>query len=533
MSAHMDVKRALWQTFLESAKPTLDQWLTQLEQPQSTQERALLRLLEANSDCAFGRAHHFARLHDSTQFRDNVPIHDYAQLQPWIERAQNESEAILTSSPPLFFERTSGNSALQKAIPYTRAFLAEMHSALTVWLADMHRQVPGISHGSSYWSMSPPLQMPVAGPNGIRIGSASDLAYLHGSHLAGLAGTLLIPEFSGELSQWRRQTLLALLADADLSFISVWSPTFLTSLLQPLFDGETPEHVQTFAWLEAALPASRQSALRRARSQGVCTELWPRLAAVSCWMEGPSRHYFTQLAVRFPQTQWLPKSLFATEGVVSIPFGDGPGCPLAIGSHYLEFLCEDGALRHSHSLRLGETAQVLLTTGGGLYRYALGDRVRVVGMSGATPRVEFVGRATGTSDLVGEKLDEQTVQNLFDRCLATRGAACLIPNAYASPPHYTALVATSRHLDASALALTIETALSDAFHYCLARRLGQLGLVQVRLLDGGADQLAHVLQQAAELSGIRAGDFKPRSLINRLETAEALLALTESSCRHL
>ncbi|PMQ08091.1 hypothetical protein PseAD21_25925 [Pseudomonas sp. AD21] len=529
----MDVKRALWQTFLERAKPTLDQWLAQLEQPQSTQERALLRLLEANRDCAFGRAHHFARLHDSTQFRDNVPIHTYLQLQPWIERAQNESEAILTSSPPLFFERTSGNSALQKAIPYTRAFLAEMHSALTVWLADMHRQVPEISHGSSYWSMSPPLQMPVAGPNGICIGSASDLEYLHGSHLAGLAGTLLIPEFSGALSQWRRKTLLALLADADLSFISVWSPTFLTSLLQPLFDGETPEHVQTFAWLEAALPASRQSALRRARSQGVCTELWPRLAAVSCWMEGPSRHYFTQLAVRFPQTQWLPKSLFATEGVVSVPFGDGPGCPLAIGSHYLEFLCEDGALRHAHSLRLGETAQVLLTTGGGLYRYALGDRVRVVGMSWATPRVEFVGRATGTSDLVGEKLDEQTVQNLFDRCLATKGAACLIPNAYASPPHYTALVATSRHLDANALALTIETALSDAFHYCQARRLGQLGPVQVRLLDGGADQLAHVLQQAAELSGIRAGDFKPRSLINRLETAEALLALTESSCRHL
>lgn len=529
----MDVKLALWQTFLEHAKPTLDQWHRQLEQPQSTQELLLQRLLEVNRDCAFGRAHDFARLQDSTQFRDHVPIHTYAQLQPWIERAQTESAAILTASPPLFFERTSGNSALQKAIPYTRAFLTEMHSALTVWLADMHRQVPGISHGSSYWSMSPPLQMPVAGANGICLGSASDLEYLSGSHLAGLAGTLLIPEFNGALSQWRRQTLLALLADADLSFISVWSPTFLTSLLQPLFDAETPEHAQTFAWLEAALPAPRRSALRRARAQGVCSELWPRLAAVSCWMEGPSRHYFTQLATRFPQTQWLPKSLFATEGVVSVPFGDGPGCPLAIGSHYLEFLCEDGTLRHAHSLRLGETAQVLLSTGGGLYRYALGDRVRVIGMSGATPRVEFVGRATATSDLVGEKLDEHVVQNLFERCPTTQAGACLIPNAYASPPHYTALVAMSRDLDVSALALTIEAALADAFHYGQARQLGQLGPVQVRLLDGGGDQLAQVLQQAAELSGIRAGDFKPRSLINRLEIAQALLALTESSCRHL
>ncbi|WP_053180444.1 GH3 family domain-containing protein [Pseudomonas kilonensis] len=533
MSANNGVRRALWKRFIDSAQPTLDRWHEQLEQPELTQERLLQRLLKANSDCAFGRVHHFARIADSTQFRDNVPIHAYAQLHPWIQRAQQESEPILTSRPPLFFERTSGSSALHKAIPYTRDFLSEMHSALGVWLADMHRQVPGISHGSGYWSMSPPLQVPVTGPNGISVGSASDLEYLSGSNIAGLAGTLLIPEFAGDLSNWRRQTLLALVADADLSFISVWSPTFLTSLLQPIFDGESAEHEQTFAWLGDALPAARRSALRRARSQGVCTELWPRLAAVSCWMDGPSRNYYRQLAARFPQVQWLPKGLFATEGVVSVPFGDGPGCPLAIGSHYLEFLCEDGSLRNAHSLRMGESAQVLLTTGGGLYRYALGDRVRVVGMLGATPRVEFVGRTTVTSDLVGEKLDEHIVQNIFDRCITTTGAACLIPNASAMPPHYLALVATPEDLDASALALAVESELSNAFHYNQARRLGQLGPLRVRLLKGSADLLAQVLQQAAELSGIRAGDVKPRPLINRLETAEAILALTESSCRHL
>ncbi|MNP41110.1 hypothetical protein D3C76_1347930 [compost metagenome] len=101
------------------------------------------------------------------------------------------------------------------------------------------------------------------------------------------------------------------------------------------------------------------------------------------------------------------------------------------------------------------------------------------------------------------------------------------------PPHYLALVATPEDLDASALALAVESELSNAFHYNQARRLGQLGPLRVRLLKGSADLLAQVLQQAAELSGIRAGDVKPRPLINRLETAEAILALTESSCRHL
>ncbi|WP_445380091.1 GH3 family domain-containing protein, partial [Pseudomonas syringae] len=80
----------------------------------------LLRMLSANRDCAFGQAHDFAGIRDSEQFRKRVPIHTYAQLQPWIERAQHEQGPILTASPPLFFERSSGNSALHKHIPYTQ-----------------------------------------------------------------------------------------------------------------------------------------------------------------------------------------------------------------------------------------------------------------------------------------------------------------------------------------------------------------------------------------------------------------------------
>lgn len=533
MGAGQGGNRALWQAFAEAAQPIVERWQTQFEQPEHTQEQLLQRLLDANHACAFGRAHDFSAIRTAAQFRQQVPTHSYAQLQPWIQRAQSESGAVLTSSPPLFFERTSGNSALQKNIPYTRAFLSELQGALTVWLADMQRQVPEISHGCGYWSMSPPLQAPGLSANGIAIGSSSDLEYLSGSSLAGLAGTLLIPELTQDAAHWRRQTLLALLANPELSFISVWSPTFLSSLLQPLFDLENAENRQTLAWLQAALPASRQRALRQAMAQGECSPLWPRLAAVSCWMDGPSRSFAHSLAPRFPLAQWLGKGLLATEGVVSVPFGQGPGCPLAIGSHYLEFVGEDAVVRGAHELRLGQTAQVLLTTGGGLYRYALGDRVRVVGLHGRTPRVEFVGRATGSCDLVGEKLDEPLVERLLARCIDSADSACLVPDACATPAHYVLLLATTAQPNAQALAQQMDAALQASFHYAHARRLGQLAPLRVRLIDGGAQHLSQLLQQAAEASGIRAGDVKPRPLVSRLETAKALLALTETqACPH-
>ncbi|MBS7425604.1 GH3 auxin-responsive promoter family protein [Pseudomonas syringae] len=526
-----DVKRALWRSFIDNANATVDHWQRLFEQPEESQQRLLLRMLSANRDCAFGQAHDFAGIRDSEQFRKRVPIHTYAQLQPWIERAQHEQGPILTASPPLFFERSSGNSAVQKHIPYTQEFLGQLQGSLTVWLADMYRQVPEISHGSGYWSMSPPLQQPAMTANDIPIGSASDLQYLQGSAIAGLAGTLLIPELASDVAHWRRQTLLGLIADAGLSFISVWSPTFLTSVLQPLLDTESPESRQIVAWLEERLPATRQKALRHALAHGVFTELWPRLAAVSCWMDGPSRVYAQQLAARFPQARWLPKGLFATEGVVSLPFGEGAGCPLAIGSHYLEFIGDDGLPKEAHALRMGETAQVLLTTGAGLYRYALGDRVRVVGKLAGTPRVEFVGRCASTCDLVGEKLDEQLVERALAQCMDAADSACLIPDSSSALPHYVVLLCTSTTTLASicrnTLANSIEMALQRSFHYAHARTLGQLGPVRMRFVCGGAQKLAELLQRAAESTGIRAGDVKPRALISRLDTADALLAITE------
>jgi hypothetical protein len=520
--------RAAWRTFASAAQPALDAWQAALDNPARVQEQRLARLLEDNRESAFGRAHGFAKISDPAQFRERVPVHAYADLLPWIERAQREAEPVLTAQRPRFFERTSGNSAQQKLIPYTPAFLGEMQGALTIWLADLYRQLPEIGEGRAYWSMSPPLQLPGRAPNGIPVGSASDLDYLGGSLVAGLAPTLIVPPLAQDISEWRRQTLLSLIEAEDLTFISVWSPTFLTSLLRPVFDADDPAHAGTLAWLDATLAPPRRTALRQALASGVCDTLWPRLAAVSCWMDGPSRNYAALLRARFPHARCLPKGLFATEGVVSLPFGTGDGCPLAIESHYLEFLFDDGSVRDAAALRPGDAAQVILTTGGGLYRYALGDRVRVVEMAGRTPRVEFIGRAATHSDLVGEKLDDQIVGAVLAEHVAEGDSACLVPCALAEPPHYVLLVASAGQCDPQLLCAAVERGLMRSFHYAHARRFAQLGPLRIRVLAGSPLQLGNALQQAAEQSGIRAGDVKPRVLINRLATANALLTLVNA-----
>ncbi|WP_341477904.1 GH3 family domain-containing protein [Pseudomonas viridiflava] len=44
-------------------------------------------MLAANRDSAFGRAHEFASITDSTRFREKVAMQTYTRLAPWIQRA--------------------------------------------------------------------------------------------------------------------------------------------------------------------------------------------------------------------------------------------------------------------------------------------------------------------------------------------------------------------------------------------------------------------------------------------------------------
>ncbi|MCA8293644.1 GH3 auxin-responsive promoter family protein [Burkholderia sp. AU30198] len=519
-----------WRTFARAAQPDVDRWQAGLEAPGDTQARRLMALLAANRDTAFGRRFGFDRIDSPAQFRERVPVHAAADFLPWLERMSQEPEPVLTAERPVFLERTSGSTARQKLIPYTPAFLRELQAAMIVWLADMYRGCPALGEGRAYWSMSPPLQAPGVTPNGIPVGSASDLDYLGDSPAAALASTLLVPPLTGDASTWRRETLRALVADEALAFISVWSPTFLTSVLRPLFDGDDADAARDLAWIDASLPADRRTALRRAIEDGDCRALWPCLAAVSCWLDGPSKHYADALRAQFPHVPWLPKGLFATEGVASIPFGTGDGCPLAIGSHYLEFVRDDGSVCDVDGLRPGDDAQVLLTTGGGLYRYALGDRVRAVGMTARTPRIAFVGRAAVSVDLVGEKFDEQIAAEALDRARGQYGevGACIVPCvAKEGRPNYMLCVAGDIGADAAdAMCAAVEAELMQAFHYAHARRLGQLGPLRVRRLGRSPARLGDLQQQAAERAGIRAGDVKPCVLVTRLPMADALLAMT-------
>jgi hypothetical protein len=528
MTTAADAQRC-WEAFAAMAEATRSDWLRRAEDPERNQAFRLTELLRKNAATDFGRMHGFDGIKSLTEYQARVPVQTWSDVAPWIERSKRESLAPLSCETPDFFERTSGSSSARKHIPYTPGLLAEFQRALVVWLSELHRSCPGVARGRGYWALSPAGHPPEIAPNGKRIGSISDADYVRGSVAERLLGSALIPAGvldASPATSWRRATLVALLGAEDLAFLSLWSPTFLTALLQPLLDPASPDHHSMLDALNSNLPAHRMSSLERSLGDGHFGTLWPALAAISVWMDGPSAGSAARLRPWFPQSAWCPKGLLATEGVVTFSWGNSGLNPLAIDSHVLEFLDDKGAPCPISALEEGHRYSPLISTSGGLYRYRLGDIVEVTGRLGAIPCVRFAGREDARCDLVGEKLDETLVDAVFDRAFGKASGACLVPVPDSIPQYYLLLVPAQHGPRLDRIRVEVEAELQRVFHYAHARRLGQLASLEACAVHDPAT----LLQLSWEATGARAGDSKPRALVTSLPHARELArALREQS----
>ena len=501
-----------WGAFYAEAEAELRYFESSMIAPRDAQQARLWQILHANAGTRFGLEHGFGSVQSVREFQTRVPVSDWSSLVPWVRRARSGEKCVLTGEDPVHFERTSGSGAQHKDIPYTTPLLREFQSALVVWLATLVRDCPAIA-GPSYWSISPDNSPPQTTAAGITVGSASDASYLAGSPAEKLLPTVIgsaAPDAEG--GDWQLETMSLIAAEPDLRMLSVWSPTFLLSLLDVVLDSARTG--PSMSALRRSLPVDRYRALSSAIEHRNFAKLWPALKVISCWTDGPSAAFSAMLEKLFPDTLIVPKGLFATEGVVSLSWGTTSARPVAITSHFVEFVDESGSPRLVDELEVGGQYKPLLTTSGGLYRYQLGDVVEVTEYIERTPCIRFVGRDDHRSDLVGEKLDERIVSRALTAA-ALSGPAILIPVASARPPRYL-LVAESAVEKA---AERVEIELCRTHHYSIARRNGQLDPVSICRV-GSLSELLHESWQAA---GRKSGDAKAVSLIASAEHAGALL----------
>lgn len=501
--------RAVHAAWAAWSRPRAGRFERALRDPEAAQWRVLRLLLRRNRRSAYGRRYGFASITSVEAYRARVPAVSYDELVSWIDRIRRGEREVLTREPVRRLLPTSGSTAACKLVPWTRSFAAEWARAIQPWIHDLFRRHPEVRGGPAYWSVSPALDVGQGIPSAVPVGFDGDSSYLGGVLGPLVRATLAVPEGVGrvrDLERFRYLTALGLLRSTDLRLVSVWHPSFFELILDAV-----ERHWGALLRDVAGRDAPRARTLERVGPRAYGT-LWPRLAVVSCWADGPSTDAAEGLGRRLAVGRVQPKGLLATEGVVTVPFGGAR--PVAVRSHFLEFVDGGGTPRTVADLREGEAYGVILTTGAGLYRYRLGDRVRVEGFLERTPCLRFLGKEDRVSDLRGEKLDEGFVAGALEEVLGSCSPAfaMLAPDPLPdAAPGYTLYVEAAGDVVPD-LAAALDAALSANPHYRYGRRLGQLRPPAVFRVDRRG-RTVYLEREIAE--GNRAGDVKPAALSTR------------------
>jgi hypothetical protein len=519
----------------------------------AVQARLLGRIVRRHQHTWFGRKHRFASIASVRDFQHAVPLSTYADYCDAVERIAHGEQKVLTADRVRLLEPTGGSTSGEKLIPYTAALQRSFQRAIRLWIWDLYSRRPRVRRGRCYWSISPIGQRARRTTAGIPVGFDHDASYLgpFARHL--VQQTMIVPQ---GVAQYRSvtaaqyTTLFYLLRAPDLSLISVWSPTFLTELLKLLWmrrdelcndvaRGRITESCVTQPGsvtrrLYRPLP-ERADFLRRVfRDAGDVSQcvsvVWPSLALVSCWADGPSLVHANHLRRYLPGVEIQPKGLLATEAFVTVPLVSHAAPALAIRSHFVEFQAVDSGSNHvdpqtvlADELSLGRRYRVIVTSEGGLYRYQLQDEVQVIGFKRQVPLLRFVGKTGGISDLVGEKLDAAHIEAVLHasyRALQLAPTFARLLPERSAPPYYVLQIAAAalqkNTLLQNRLRDAVDSGLCENPAYRYARELGQLDPVRIEVLNQQTADEATASRIAERVaSGQRLGDIKPATVYHK------------------
>ncbi|KAB7729339.1 hypothetical protein F5984_17080 [Rudanella paleaurantiibacter] len=164
------------------SKP-LARWVAQRQQdwmygPGAAQQRWFTRLVETARNTEFGRDHHFRDVHTVADFRQAVPVRDYEDLKPYIQKVVDGQENILWPGKPVYFAKTSGTTSGTKYIPLTKESIPNhINSARDALLNYVHETGNSrfLDGKLIFLSGSPELTQ----KNGIHVGRLSGIVNHH------------------------------------------------------------------------------------------------------------------------------------------------------------------------------------------------------------------------------------------------------------------------------------------------------------------------------------------------------------------
>ena len=168
----MSLKSFFAKIYAQIVKRNINQWASK---PVETQEKVFKNLIKEAQNTSFGLDHQFKKINNYEDFKKQVPIRDYEDLRPYIDKVVAGETAILWKGKPLYFAKTSGTTSGAKYIPISKEsmpfHIQAAKQALLLYIAETGK-VDFIDGKMIFLQGSPILEV----KNGIKTGRLSGIA---------------------------------------------------------------------------------------------------------------------------------------------------------------------------------------------------------------------------------------------------------------------------------------------------------------------------------------------------------------------
>ncbi|KAJ3608199.1 hypothetical protein NHX12_025249 [Muraenolepis orangiensis] len=495
------------------------------------QEETLLRRLRKNADTLYGKRYDFSSIKDISTFRERHPVTDYEHYRQLIGReAAGEDRVMLVQRPARALAGTSGTSGASGAVLLSTG---DADSEFFMQRTTKFIYNPSLRQSEAGTpSIAPAFQVP----------SERDLLYLHllfalrdpsvGTLESNFSSTLFYA-FTTLQERWQE-----LVEDVEVGKLS---PSLgLGPRLRAALEGLLEPDPGRAAELEAHF----QQGFR-----GIARRLWPRLNLVLAVDSGSDRIYGETLRDHYCQGVDLYSPVYAaTEGLIGVNLWPQVSprryllCPRSMFCEFLPEACPEAELPRPlliGEVEEGRSYELVVTNASGLYRYRLGDVVKVVGFHNQCPIVEFQYRRSQMLNLRGEKVSEVLFLEALKQALVLWPGAQLVDYCCAESdilgdsvgggdPHYQVFVELKglRNLT-EVQRYKLDQCLQQASAvYKSFRVKGSLGPMRVQLVSGGA--FAQLRKHMTDSSGAAPHTFRMPRVLRRKDHAHFLVGKTVS-----
>jgi hypothetical protein len=413
----------------------IDRFMRQYDSPRETQGALLASILRRNAATEFGKEHGFAGIRTAADYQRQVPIRQWVDIAPYVDGVIEGRPGVLTKERPFFYHRTTGTTGKPKMIPVTRRCEALSKITHRFWVLQALRDNPRMLDGR----VMAVLNTVIDGytPRREAYGTVSGNIYFRLPAILRRAYSHPYDVYAVENVEARRYALMRYALDKACSLALTGNPMGLVTafdfadkhsetLIRDIHDGTlSPDFPLPDALHAAALnqlpPNPRRArALAAARAKAgrlQPTDYWSGFSLAGCWIGGSMGHFTPRLR------DWCGEGLpfrdagyMASEGIFTVPQANNSvdGLP-ALHAVFFEFLAEhdfgkpDAPALLAHELEPGRNYHVVVTTTGGLYRYAMNDVVRAAERQQETPLLRFLYKGGHVQNMQGEMVSIEHV----------------------------------------------------------------------------------------------------------------------------